>query len=88
MKYHTVNTITNGVLVNESNIGQRVEWDATLVDLGTGEQHREFSASGVIEQFTLIDSGTGHTWKYVVFVDAVINGKNVVEAGVPVGFFR
>lgn len=88
MKFHTVNTITNGVLVKEENIGQRVDWIASLVDFETGEVHREFGASGVIEQFTLIDSGTGHPWKYVIFVDAVINGKNVVEAGVPVGFFR
>lgn len=88
MKFHTVNTVTNGVLPVEANIGQRVEWDSTLVNYATGEQHREFSASGVIEQFTMIDMGNGWTWKYVIFVDAVINGKDVVEAGVPVGFFR
>ena len=88
MKFHTVNTITNGVLPTEANIGQRVDWIATLVDLETGEAHREFGASGVIEQFVQIPMDGGHVWKYVIFVDAVINGKNVVEAGVPVGFFR
>lgn len=87
MKYHTVNTVMNGVRVNEDNVGQRVEWTAALVDLETGVMHREFSASGVIEQFVDIQMGP-HTWKYVVFVEAVIDGRNVVECGVPVGFFR
>ena len=87
MKFHTVNTVTNGVLPTEANIGQRVDWLASLFDLQTGEMHRQFYASGVIEQFTLIEVN-GFTWKYVIFTDAVINGKNVVEAGVPVGFFR
>jgi hypothetical protein len=88
VKYHTVNTITNGVLVNESNIGQRVEWEASLVSLETGEAHSSFKASGVIEQFTTLSVSSGYEWKYVIFIDAVINGRNVVEAGVPVGFFR
>lgn len=87
MKFHTVNTITNGVLPVEANRGQRVEWVASLVDLETGASHRTFEASGVIDGFTILEV-SGHEWKYVIFTDAVINGKNVVEAGVPVGFFR
>lgn len=87
MKFHTVNTVTNGVLPVEANIGQRVEWDSTLVDLETGFAHRSFKASGVIEQFTRLEA-FGHDWLYVIFVDAVIDGKDIVEAGVPVGFFR
>lgn len=93
MKYHTVNTITNGVLPVEANIGQRIDWIATLVDLETGETHRAFHASGVIDGFTMMEmpnpvNGQKDVWKYVIFTDAVINGKDVVEAGVPVGFFR
>lgn len=89
MKYHTVNTITNGVLVNESNIGQKVEWIGSLVSLETGEAHRTFPASGVIEQFTRIKGPhSDYEWLYVIFSPAVIDGKECVEAGVPVGFFR
>jgi hypothetical protein len=87
MKFHTVNTITNGVLPTEANVGQKVEWDASLVDLETGEVHRTFKASGVIEQFTYI-ANNGFSWKYVVFADGVVDGRDVVEMGVPVGFFR
>lgn len=95
MKYHTVNTIMNGVLVNESNVGQKVEWHSTLVDYETGELHRDIPQnSGVIRNFIYIDMPSMHdpgrkvTWKYVIFEEAVINGKDVVEAGIPVGFFR
>ena len=92
MKYHTVNTITNGVLPVEANLGQRVEWVGSLVDLETGASHRTFEASGVIRNFTYIEmpclQGVNHVWKYVIFEEAVIDGKDVVEAGVPVGFFR
>lgn len=93
MKFHTVNTITNGVLVKEYNKGQRVDWRSSLVEMETGEVHREFYASGVIRDFTHIAmpnpiDGKMSNWLYVIFTDAVINGKKVVEAGVPVGFFR
>jgi hypothetical protein len=92
MKFHTVNTIMNGVLPVEANLGQKVEWHSTLVDLETGEAHREFDCSGVIRNFTHIEmpglQGKTHVWKYVIFEEAVINGKDVVEAGIPVGFFR
>jgi hypothetical protein len=87
MKFHTVNTITNGVLPTEANKGQKVEWDASLVDFETGEVHRTFKASGVIDGFTYMEMN-GHSWKYVIFIDGRIDGKDVIEMGVPVGFFR
>lgn len=93
MKFHTVNTIMNGVKPVEANIGQKVEWHTTLVNLETGEVHREFYASGTLDGFTMQGmpnpiNGQIDAWKYAIFVDLVIAGKNVVEAGVPVGFFR
>jgi hypothetical protein len=90
MKFHTVCTVTNGVLPVEANVGQKVEWNCSLVDLNTGEVHKEFSASGVIESFVFLEAaGIGNPpWKYVIFSPALIDGRETVEAGIPVGFFR
>lgn len=85
MKFHTDAAITNGVLLDPSNIGQLVEWDSVLTNLETGEVHREMKCAGYYAgNFTEPQTG----WLYAQFESGHVGNFAQAEFGLPVAFFR
>jgi hypothetical protein len=85
LKFHTDAAITNGVLLNASNIGQWVEWRATLRNLSTGNVHRTVMCGGYYTG-SFVEPQTG--WLYAQFEHGKIGDLYQHELGLPVAFFR
>lgn len=85
MKFHTVSTITNGVLLTEANIGQWVEWTSVLTNLETGDHHRTVQCGGYYSG-NRVDNTTG--WLYAMFRNGKIGNVFQNELGSPVAFFH
>ena len=85
MRYHVVDNIDNGVLLDSSNIGQWVEWTSVMTDFVTGLHHRTVKCGGYY-QGNHIEHSTG--WVYAMFKDGHIGGKYQGVLGGPVARFR
>jgi hypothetical protein len=85
MMFHVVDTITNGVLLTEANIGQRVEWTSVLTNLFTGEHHRTVKCSGI---YTGTQYSNSNGYLYAMFKDGFIGDLAQESLGGPFARFR
>lgn len=84
LRYHTTNTITNGVKLTPENVGRQVEWVSALKDLETGEYHRVHLMSGIYEGNY---RNPETRYLYAEFSGVLRNGEVSVFYGAPRAWF-
>jgi len=82
LKFISVCTVTNGVLLTDANRGQRVEYRCVMQDFDTGRIHRVVDCAGIYVG-TIDNNGT----IYAYFENGYIGDRFQAEMGSPLSFF-
>ena len=71
-RYNNQITILNGVILKDSNIGQKVEMDVVLRDFHTGQIHRHYKAFGTYVGNAVV-SVENEPWLYASFENMTLD---------------